>query len=81
MEKTITPRQLSIELYHTLGHEIEPQLFSALTGDADLDAFIAYMNTGQYVADVGKQIHFFGCAPTLADSVRRWVTGTNLIGG
>ena len=81
MERAITPRNLSIELSHTLGHEIEPQLFSAATGDADLDAFIAYMNTGQYVADVGKQTRFFGSAPTLADSVRRWVASANLIGG
>lgn len=79
MDKTITPRDLSIELSHALGHEIEPQLFSALTGDADLDAFIAYMNTGQYVADVGKQIQFFGSAPTLADSVQQWVTSANLL--
>ncbi len=79
MEKTITPRDLSTELSHTLGHKIEPQLFSALTGNADLDAFIAYMNTGQYVADVGKQIQFFGSAPTLADSVQRWVADANLI--
>ncbi len=81
MAKTITPRDLSIELSHALGHEIEPQLFSAATSDADLDAFIAYMNTGHYVADVGKQIRFFGSAPTLADSVQRWVASANLIRG
>lgn len=79
MEKITTPRDLSIGLSYALGHKIEPQLFSTLTGDADLDAFIAYMNTGQYIADVNKQIQFFGFAPTLADSVQRWVMSANLL--
>jgi uncharacterized protein YbjT (DUF2867 family) len=79
MEKITTPRDLSIELSCALGHNIEPQLFSTLTGDADLDAFITYMNTGQYIADVNKQIQFFGFAPTLADSVQRWAMSANLL--
>lgn len=79
MEKITTPRDLSIELSYALGHKIEPQLFSTLTGDADLDAFIAYMNTGQYIANVGKQIQFFGFAPALADSVQRWAMSANLL--
>jgi uncharacterized protein YbjT (DUF2867 family) len=78
MDRPITPGELAAELSRAMGHKIEPQMYSASTGDADFDAFIAYMNTGQYVADVDKQAQFFGPPATLADSVRRWVTNANL---
>lgn len=80
MDRPFTPGELAAELSRAIGHKIEPQLYSESTGDADFDAFIAYTNTGQYVADVDKQAQFFGSPTTLADSVRRWIEGANLGG-
>lgn len=81
LDKPTTPNELAAELSHALGHKLEPQLYSGSMGDADLDAFIAYMNTGQYVANVEKQAQFFGSVPTLGNSVSRWLAGANLNGG
>jgi uncharacterized protein YbjT (DUF2867 family) len=75
MEKPTTFSELADELSRALGREVKAQHFPVQTSDADLAAFIAYMGTGQYVADVSKQTQFFGSVPTLADSVRRWVAG------
>lgn len=79
LSEPTTPRQLAAELSRFLSRRIEPQFVEFSTGDADFDAFIAYMNTGQYVADVAKQKQFFGPVPTLADSVLTWATGNNLL--
>jgi len=78
MDRPFTPGELAVELSRAMGHKIEPRLYSVSTGDADFDAFVAYMNTGQYVANVDKQAQFFGPPATLADSVRRWITSANL---
>jgi uncharacterized protein YbjT (DUF2867 family) len=80
LDKPTTPNDLAAELSHAFGHQLEPQLYSGSMGDTDLDAFIAYMNSGQYVADVTKQAKFFDSVPTLSDSVSRWVADANLKG-
>ena len=78
LDKPTTANELAAELSRALGRELKPQLFSGSMGDGDFDAFIAYMNTGQYIADVTKQSGFFGPVPTLADSVARWLKGVDL---
>jgi len=81
LDRPTTPRELAAQLSRVLGRPVEPQVFAGSTGDADFDAFIAYMNTGQYVADVGPQTRFFGPPPTLADSVDRWLADAKRKGG
>lgn len=81
LDKPTAPSALAAELSHALGRTLEPQMFSGSMGDADLDAFISYMNTGGYVADVEKQARFFGPLPTLRDSVSRWLQGSGFEGG
>jgi uncharacterized protein YbjT (DUF2867 family) len=44
----------------------------------ELDASIAYMGSGRYVADVTRQTEVFGPPATLADAVRRWVAASDL---
>ena len=44
----------------------------------DLDASIAYMGSGRYVADVTRQTEDFGPPGTLADSIQRWVDASGL---
>ena len=79
LSEPTTSRDLAHELSRVLQRPIEPQFAEFSTGDADFDAFIAYMNTGQYVADVEKQKRFFSPVPTLAESVRRWAAENNLL--
>ena len=78
MDRPFTTDELAAELSRAIGHKIEPRMYSTSTGDADFDAFVAYMNTGQYVANVDKQAQFFGPPALLADSVQRWIASANL---
>ena len=80
LDRPTTSRQLAAELSQKLGYEIEPQFSALPTDNPDFDHYVAYMNSGEYVANVDKQNQFFSPVPTLGDSVQRWLEQVNLKG-
>ncbi len=86
MEHPLTFRGLADELSRVVGHSVAVR-YSPPSADADsgvgaeIDAALAYMGSGQYVADIDAQVRVFGPAPTLAASVRRWAEDAHLTGG
>jgi len=56
------------------------RLAAAISNGAMADNFkaMAYISTGQYVADVRRQAEVFGPPPTVLDSVRRWARANGL---
>jgi len=69
---------LAAGLSAALGREIRLQPFPKPDGEIGLT--VDYIQSGAYVADVTRQSRLFGPAPTLADSLTRWLSQTPVAG-